>query len=131
MTKALQNNFQNTLTTPDLSARDSTCITLGQNVTFESKLEKVSLLSGIVKRSSHDVWSCDQNKQCFPFFSALTGNICLQDYLPVKQRNTESVKEGLLQSEILKKDSIHLVVRIKKYTLTVIYDIDRITRLSD
>ena len=46
---SLQNNFQNTLTTPDLSARDSTCITLGQNVTFESKLEKVSLLSGIVK----------------------------------------------------------------------------------
>lgn len=37
MTKALQNNFQNTLTTSDLSARDSACFTLGQNVTLERR----------------------------------------------------------------------------------------------
>ena len=40
------------------------------------------------------------------------------DYLPVKQRNMKSAKEGSLQSEIYKKESIHLVARIKKYTLS-------------
>lgn len=42
---SLQDNFQNTFSMSDVSARDGSWITLGQNVTFESKLEKLSLLS--------------------------------------------------------------------------------------
>ena len=52
-------------------------------------------------------------------------------YLPVKERNTESVEKGLLQCEIFTKDSIHLVARIKENTLTAIYDIDCITMMLD